>query len=122
VGEGGLQLGVVEPLGGQPALMLAGPAGPGAIDPSVAQQERVQASAGAATVVDQVGAGATQVTDRFLPGCGDADGDQLAGPVQARRRQSRRSVLTLSPTARGVSDGAITSQRTPWRCSSRASS
>jgi hypothetical protein len=41
---------------------------------------------------------------------------------RASRRQSRRSVLTLSPGARGISDGAITSQRTSMRCSSRASS
>jgi hypothetical protein len=39
VGEGGLQLVVVEALGAQPALVGAGPAGPSAIDAAVAQQE-----------------------------------------------------------------------------------
>ena len=39
VGEGGLQLGVVEVLGAQPALVLAGPAGTGTIDATVAQEE-----------------------------------------------------------------------------------
>jgi hypothetical protein len=42
--------------------------------------------------------------------------------MQQRRRQSRRSVLTLSLGALGISDGAITSQRTPMLASSRASS
>jgi len=41
---------------------------------------------------------------------------------RASRRQSRLSVLTLSPGARGINDGAITSQRTCRLCSSRASS
>jgi hypothetical protein len=49
----------------------------------VPQQEGLQPSAGAAAVVDQVGAGAAQVPDRLLARGGDADGDQLAGPVQA---------------------------------------
>ena len=74
---------VVEVLGAQPALVLAGPAGTGTIDPAVAQQEGLQPSAGAAAVIDQVGAGAAQVPDRFFMGFWDADGDQLAGPVQA---------------------------------------
>jgi hypothetical protein len=82
VGEGGLQLGVVEALGAQPALVFAGPAGPGAIDAAVAQQEGLQPSAGAAAVIDQVGAGAAQVPDGLLTRGGDADGDQLAGAVQ----------------------------------------
>src|SRR5918994_5580896 len=82
VGEGGLQLGVVEVLGAQPALVLAGPAGTGAVDPAVAQQEGLQPSAGAAAVVNQVGTGAAQIPDRFLTRGGDADGDQLAGAVQ----------------------------------------
>jgi hypothetical protein len=41
---------------------------------------------------------------------------------RASRRQSRRSVLTLSPGALGISDGAITWQLTPMPSSSRASS
>src|SRR6266545_4395508 len=41
---------------------------------------------------------------------------------RASRRQSRRSVLTLSPGALGISDGAITWQLIPMLCSSRASS
>jgi hypothetical protein len=82
VGEGGLQLGVVELLGAQPALVLARPAGAGAVDAAVAQQEGLQPSAGAAAVIDQVGAGAAQVSDRFFMGFWDADGDQLAGAVQ----------------------------------------
>jgi hypothetical protein len=82
VGEGGLQLWVVELLGAQPALVLAGPAGPGAIDAAVAQQEGLQPSASPAAVIDQVGPGAAQVPDRFFMGFWDADGDQLAGAVQ----------------------------------------
>jgi hypothetical protein len=82
VAEGGLQLGVVELLDAQPALVLAGPAGPGAVDPTMAQQEGLQPSAGAAAVIDQIGPGAAQVPDRFFARGGDADGDQLAGPVQ----------------------------------------
>jgi hypothetical protein len=83
VAEGGLQLGVVELLGAQPALVLAGPAGTGPINPAVPQQEGLQPSAGPAAVIDQVGPGAAQVPDRFFVGFWDADGDQLAGPVQA---------------------------------------
>jgi hypothetical protein len=49
----------------------------------VPQQEGLQPSAGAAAVVDQVGPGAAQIPDRFLARGGDADGDQLAGAVQA---------------------------------------
>jgi hypothetical protein len=82
VAEGGLQLGVVEVLGAQPALVLAGPAGPGAVDATVPQQEGLQPPAGAAAVIDQVGAGAAQVPDRLLGRGGDADTDQLAGAVQ----------------------------------------
>jgi hypothetical protein len=81
VAEGGLQLGIVEALGAQPALVLAGPAGPGPIDTAVAQQEGLQPSAGPAAVIDQVGPGAAQVPDRLLTRGGDADGDQLAGAV-----------------------------------------
>jgi hypothetical protein len=123
VGEGGLQLGVVEVLGAQPALVFAGPAGTRAVDATVPQQEGLQPPASPAAVIDQVGAGAAQVPDRLLGRGGDADGDQLASAVQpGQPRQSRRSVLTLSPGALGISDGAITWQATPWACSSRASS
>jgi hypothetical protein len=61
---------------------LPDPAGTGAIDATVAQQEGLQPPAGAAAVIDQVGAGAAQVPDRLLARSGDADGDQLAGAVQ----------------------------------------
>jgi hypothetical protein len=74
VAEGGLQLGVVKALGAQPALVLAGPAGTGAIDATMAQQEGLQPPAGPA-----------QVPDRLLARGGDADGDQLAGAVQPRQ-------------------------------------
>jgi hypothetical protein len=92
VGEGGLQPGVVEVLGAQPALVLAGPAGPGPIDATVPQQEGLQPSASPAAVVDQVGAGPAQVPDRFLASGGDADGDQLAGAVQPRQPPAVASV------------------------------
>jgi hypothetical protein len=46
----------------------------------------------------------------------------LARRSRASRRQSRRSVLTLSPGALGINVGAITSQRTSKRSSRRASS
>jgi hypothetical protein len=82
VAEGGLQLGVVKALGAQPALVLAGPAGTGAIDATMAQQEGLQPPAGAAAVIDQVGPGPAQVPDRLLARGRDADGDQLAGAVQ----------------------------------------
>jgi hypothetical protein len=85
VAEGGLQLGVVKALGAQPALVLAGPAGTGAIDATMAQQEGLQPPAGAAAVIDQVGPGPAQVPDRLLARGGDADGDQLAGAVQPRQ-------------------------------------
>jgi hypothetical protein len=62
--------------------VLAGPAGPSAIDTAVAQQEGLQPSASPAAVIDQVGAGAAQVPDRLLPRGGDADGDQLPGAMQ----------------------------------------
>jgi hypothetical protein len=117
VGEGGLQLGVVEPLGAQPALVLAGPAGPSAVDTAVPQQQRLQPPAGTASVVDQVGPGAAQIPDRLLARIRDADGDQLAGAVQPRQ-----AAAVTPAAARGISDGAITWQATPWRCSSRASS
>jgi hypothetical protein len=84
VGEGGLELLVVEALGAQPAPVLAGPAGPGAIDTTVPEQQRLQPSASPAAVIDQVGACAAQIPDRLLVGFGDADGDQLAGAVQPR--------------------------------------
>ena len=41
---------------------------------------------------------------------------------RANRRQSRLSVLILSPGALGISAGAITWQRTSKRCNRRASS
>jgi hypothetical protein len=81
VAEGGLQLVVVEVLGAQPALVLAGPAGPGPLDPAVPQEEGLEPSASPAAVT-RPGAGAAQVPDRFSMGFWDADGDQLAGPVQ----------------------------------------
>jgi hypothetical protein len=84
VGEGGLQLVVVEALGAQPALMLAGPAGPGPIDPAVPQEEGLQPPASPAAVIDQVGPGPAQIPDRLLVGFGDTDGDQLAGAIQPR--------------------------------------
>jgi hypothetical protein len=83
VAEGGLQPVVVEVLGAQPALVLAGPAGTGTIDPAMPQQEGLQPSAGPAAVIDQISPGPAQVPDRLLLWGGDADGDQLAGPVQA---------------------------------------
>jgi hypothetical protein len=92
VAEGGLQLGVVEVLNAQPALMFAGPAGPGAIDAAVPQQEGLQPPAGAAAVIDQVGAGPAQVPDRLLARGGDADGDQLAGAVQPGQAAAVASV------------------------------
>jgi len=123
VAEGGLQLVVVEVLGAQPALVLAGPAGTGTIDPAVPQQEGLQPSAGAAAVIDQVGPGPAQVPDRFFMGFWERMATSSPARCRrARRRQSRRSVLTLSPAARGMSEGAITWQATPWACSSRASS
>ena len=82
VGEGGLQLVVVELLGAQPALVFAGPTGPGAVDATMPEEEGLQPPAGAAAVIDQVGAGPAQVPDRLLMGFWDADGDQLAGAVQ----------------------------------------
>ena len=82
VAEGGLQALVVELVGAQPALVLAGPTSPGAIDPAVPQEEGLQPPAGPAAVIDQIGPGPAQVPDRLLARGGDADGDQLAGPVQ----------------------------------------
>ena len=41
---------------------------------------------------------------------------------RASRRQSRLSVLTLSPADFGINDGAITSQRTPNDTNNRYSS
>ena len=116
---------VVEPLGAQPALVLAGPAGTGAIDAAVPQQERLQPSAGAAAVVDQVGAGTAQIPDRLLARGGDADGDQLAGAVQPCQAAAVAPVGLDLVAGRSRDerwrDGAITWQATPWRCSSRAS-
>jgi hypothetical protein len=85
VGEGGLQLVVVELLGAQPALVLAGPTGPGPVDATMPEEEGLQPPAGAAAVIDQVGPGPAQVPDRLLARGGDADGDQLAGAVQPRQ-------------------------------------
>jgi len=82
VAEGGLQLVIVEALGAQPALVLAGPAGPGAIDATMPQEKGLQPPQGAAAVIDQVGPGPAQIPDRLLLSGGDADGDQLAGAVQ----------------------------------------
>jgi hypothetical protein len=95
---------------------------PGPVDAAVAQQEGLQPSAGPAAVIDQVGAGATQVPDRFLARGGDADGDQLAGPVQPDQPAAVAPV-GLGPCRRplgGMREGAITWQATLWRCSSRA--
>jgi hypothetical protein len=123
VAEGGLQLGVVEALGAQPALVLAGPAGPAAVDPTVAQQEGLQPSAGAAAVIDQVGPGPAQIPDRRFTRGGDADGDQLAGAVQPGQAPAVAPVgLDLVAGRSWDERGAITWQATPWRCSSRASS
>lgn len=53
----------------------------------------------------------------------DPDRDQLAGPVQQGETSSiRRSIFTWSPGTFGMSDGAMTSQRTPSRWSGRWSS
>jgi hypothetical protein len=82
VGEGGLQLAVVKALGAQPAFVLAGPAGPGAIDATMAQQEGLQPSASPAAVIDRIGPGPAQIPDRFFMGFWDGDGDQFAGAVQ----------------------------------------
>jgi hypothetical protein len=49
----------------------------------VAQQEGLQPAAGPAAVIDQISAGSAQVPDGLLASGGDADGDQLAGAVQA---------------------------------------
>jgi hypothetical protein len=102
VAEGGLQLGVVEVLGAQPALVLAGPAGPSPVDPAVPQQEGLEPPASPAAVIVQVGAGPAQVPDRFLTRGGDADGDQLAGAVQARQAAAVAPVgLDLVPGRSG---------------------
>jgi hypothetical protein len=80
VGEGGLQLGVVEVLGAQPALVFAGPAGTGAVQPR-------QPPAVAPVGLD------------LVAGCSRADERQhrcrVAGDLFHRRRGAiRRSVAT----------------------------
>jgi hypothetical protein len=94
-----------------------------ALGPAVAQQEPAQPVPGAGAVDDHVGAGLAQIPDRFfLDGRIRMATSSPARCSRASRRQSRRSVLTLSPGALGISEGAITSQRTCRRCSSRARS
>jgi hypothetical protein len=78
---------------------------------------------GPGPILDHVGAGAAQVPDRFFLDGGDADGDQLAGAVQPRQPAAVPPV-GLDPIAGGlgISEGAITWQRTCMLCSSRAKS
>jgi hypothetical protein len=79
--------------------------------------------AGAGAIGDHVGAGAAQVPDRFFGHGGDADRDQLPGPVQPRQPAAVAPVgLDLVAGRLGISDGAITSQRTCRLASSRANS
>jgi hypothetical protein len=123
VGEGGLQLGGVEVLGAQPALVFAGPAGPGTVDAAVAQEKGLQPPAGPAAVIDQVSAGAAQVPDRLLLWGGDADGDQLAGAVQPGQPPAVAPVgLDLVPGRSGDERGRDHLAGDPLACSSRANS
>jgi hypothetical protein len=72
---------------------------------------------------DHVGAGPTQVPDGFFLDGGDPDRDQLPGSVQPRQPAAAPPVgLDLVDRAMGLSDGAITWQRTPMLCSRWASS
>src|SRR5215216_4742099 len=112
VAEDGLQLVIVEALGAQPALVLAGPAGPGAIDATMPQEKGLQPPQGAAAVTcpGRPGRG----TDPGPPpregwGCGwrPARRRGAAGPGAGSRAGRSRA---LSPAARGMSEGAITWQ------------
>jgi hypothetical protein len=120
---GGGQRGLVEALDQQPALVGQRPDVPAPPGPPVAQQELRQPMPGASPVLDHVGAGAAQVAPGLLGRGGDADGDQFPGPVQPRQSPAVPPVgLDLVAGGLGISDGAITSQRTPMLSSSRASS
>jgi hypothetical protein len=118
-GQGGL----LEALHQQPALVGQRPGVAAPPGPAVTQQQLAQPMPGPGAVLDHVSTGPAQVPDRFFLHAGDADRHQFpARYSRASRRQSRLSVLTLSPGALGISDGAITSQPTPMLCSSLASS
>jgi hypothetical protein len=76
-----------------------------------------------AQVLGHLAPGPAQVPDGLLQRGRHPDGDQLPGRCRRdRRRQSRVSVLTLSPGALGIIDGAITSHATPICRNSRARS
>ncbi len=69
----------------------------------MAEQELTQPMPGPGPILDQVGAGAAQVPDRFFLDGGDADGDQLAGAVQPRQPAAVPPV-GLDPIAGGLGD------------------
>jgi hypothetical protein len=79
--------------------------------------------AGPHAVLDHVAPGAAQVPHRLLGPGGDADGDQLGGPVQPGQPPAVTAV-SLDPVAGGLGDqrGRDHLAADPMLCSSRASS
>ena len=106
----------------QPRAMALGPRPP-VVEPNpVAQQQLREPVTGAHQIQPQRLPRANEITQRFLLGARDADLVKLAGQQQPRRccSASRASVLTLSPVARGIFDGAATTHSTRRFVSSRA--
>ncbi len=78
--------------------------------------------AGTHQIPPRILTGAHEIPRRLLVRLRNADRDQLAEPQQpASRSASRRSVLTRSPGARGIFDGAATVHAIPAATHARAS-
>jgi transposase InsO family protein len=99
---------------GRPATAYARPSSrSGPVAPPVAEQEFAQPLPSAGAGFDQVRPGPVQITYRLLGLAGDPDRDQFPGPAQPGQPPGIAPVgLDRSPGARGISDSAITSQRT----------
>src|SRR5439155_18623597 len=110
----------VEPLPAQPTIMGERP-GAGVVDQTMPQQQLREPMPRTHQLAAGVLTRPHQITRRLLVRLRDAHRHQLAEAQLASRSASRRSVLTSSPEARGIFDGAATVQAIPTAAQARAS-